>query len=706
MGTERNPVIDRRTVLGGLAGGAAASVAGCSLLDQEEDAPSSDVEGDRAASLAEEFAPELYFDRGERWFPTDPRPYESQREGETVVDGFDALEGYVSRWSGEEPPDPTVFYNVVEYDDSPLAVVQFWYYSVFDQFTANFHWHDWELLQVFVDTDTGEPRLYVASAHSRTVPNNEFLDPDPDRRPRILSELGSHSSGLSVNENEEHFQRVPLDSDVADITNSAIDGVEDVAAIPLAYGLPRDEGLALPYVVPELDGAPVYEHDRLPSVGASDLVPEELTVRSLRELESPPADIPGRETGSLFAYRGRDGTDPDVAYELTPAADLEHIDDFTGPQLSFEFAVPQFAEDAISSHITTAGVPWQDPRYENPASDISEPRHRQALADRYDAIAEPSPVDQVIAGVTTAVTSEDAPENEGLRTVASPLEAFALLQSDPVAVPTFQGVAAFQDVPEGEHTLTVNGAGLAPHSETVAVSGGGPTAAGVGGEIPLVARADAVKLEVDPTAAESDLTDLAVEDDFAGRLYDAPLSGPDAVYLHRGGAFTTEVRDTDDEVGAFRTNPGDERRVRIDEPATGKTPLARYLADIAEETRAEVAAVVDEVDDDDGDDDDDGNGESPGGGPDGGGPENAVRGLARALQAVAEAADRAAERAATGDRANADRNLETVTNRLERVRTRLSEASDSLPPGLARASDNRLDQARRRSEQAREAGKL
>jgi hypothetical protein len=32
----------------------------------------------------------------------------------------------------------------------------------------------------------------------------------------------------------------------------------------------------------------------------------------------------------------------------------------------------------------------------------------------------------------------------------------------------------------------------------------------------------------------------------AGQLYDAPLSGSDAVYVHEGGAFTTELRDTDD----------------------------------------------------------------------------------------------------------------------------------------------------------------
>ena len=697
-GTEGVPSLNRRTLLGGLAGGVVAGVAGCSLLERGDDAEVGELDGERARELAEQFAPTLYFDRNERWFPTDPRPYESEADGDTVVNGFDAFEGYVGDGGAEDPPAPTAFYHAVGYEDSPLAVVQFWFYSAFDQFTTNFHWHDWELLQVFVDTDTEEPQLYVASSHSRSVPNNEHLDPAPDRQPRILSELGSHSSGLSVNDDETGFQRLPLGDTIADVTNSIVDGIEDIASIPLAYGLPRDEGLALPFAVPELDGDPVYEHDRLPTVGESDLVPDSLTVRSFQELGSPPSDLPQRETGRRFEYEGRENAEADVAYELVPSAELEHIADFTGPQLSFEFPIPDFAEDAVASHITTTGVPWNDPRYDEPARDITETDHRQALANRYDAIGDPAPAKQVLASVTNAVASDDAPENEGLETVAPSLETFALLQSEPVAVPTFRGLAVFQDVPEGEHRLSVTGAGVAPHSETLTVSQG-TNAAGVDGEIPLVARENAVKLEVDPREADSELRDLAVEDDFAGRLYDAPLAGPDAVYVHRGGAYTTEVRDTDDEVGAFRVNP-DEEDVRLDEPRTGKASLGTYLAEVAAETRDEVAEVADEEDlgDDDDDDDDDDRQAGPNG--------NAVRGLAEALGAVVDAAERAAERAESGDAPGADRQLEAVRSRLERAESRLSEARGSLPDGIANAADNRFEQVSRRADQALDADKL
>ncbi|WP_254279247.1 hypothetical protein [Haloarcula marina] len=687
--------LDRRTVLASLAGAGAASLAGCSFFEGGEDGPATEVEGDRASELAARFAPTLYFDENEPWFPTDPRPYTSQRDGETIVDGFDAFDGYHERFTGETPPDPTVFYHVVEYADSPLAVVQYWLYSAFDQFTTNFHWHDWEVLHVFVDTDSGEPQLYVASSHSRKVPNNEFLDPDPERVPRILSELGSHSSALSINDQADRFQRLPTDTDLADITNSAIRTIEDVATIPLAYGLPRDEGGRLPYVVPEYEGAPLYEHPDLPSVEQSSLVSDDLTVRSFDSLTSPPSDLPGRTTGLVFDYEDREGSDDaDIQYSLVPTAEIESITDFTGPQLSFEFAVPKFGEDAIAGHITTTGAPWGQPRYQNPAADITEPNHRAALAERYDAIGEAAAVNTIVATVSDAVTTDDAPEDEGLTTEQSTVEAVTLLESDPEAVPTFGGIAAVQDVPAGEHRLTVNRAGTAPHSETVSVSAdGGPTVAGVDGDIPLVARENARKLELDPADADSDLTALAVEDDFAGRLYDVPLSGPDAVYVHSGGAYTTEVRDAEDAVGAFRVNPDPaaEESVRIAEPNTGKASLATFLADIAEETRAAVAATVDDSDDSDDDD---------------GGRTSSVRGLAQALEAVGEAATRASERARAGDRGNADRQLEAVAERLQRVATRLSEASDDLPDPLSNAARNRLEQATRRTEQARASEKL
>ena len=752
------PTLERRTLLAGLAGAGAAGIAGCSALtDRGEDAETTETDPDLANELATQFAPTVYFDEAEPWFPTDPRPYVTEPDGEPIVDGFDAMNGYHERLAdAEEPPNRTVFYNAVQYDESPLAVVQFWMYAAFDQFTANFHWHDWEVLHVFVDTETDEPQLYVASSHSTRVPNNEFLDPEPDPAPRILSELGSHSSALSVNDQPDDFQRLPGADLLADITNTAIEGIESLAEIPLAYGLPRDEGGRLPYVVPEYEGEAVYDHERLPAVDADSLIGGGLTVRAFADLATPPTDLPERSTGVVFRHEDRDaigGGDPvgtEYAYELVPTSELEAITDFSGPQLSFEFAVPEVAEDAISGHISTAGVPWEQPRYANPADDITDPNHRAALADRYDAIGAAAAINTVVASVGEAVAADDAPEDEGLTTQGSTVESVALLESESRVVPTFRGVAIAREVPAGEHRLTVNAAGRAPYSEQLSVGESGGTtattdgadtatpdtetadptdtatpdtetadptdtaddeqraervtAAGVDAEIPLVARENAQKLEVDAEGTDADLAGVAVEDDFAGRLYDAPTEGSDAVYVHRGGAYTTEVRDTDGEVGAFRVNPGrgrvpgsdddddDEEEsergppIRIDRPETGKASLSSFLVEIAAETRDQAQAILDEGDLE--------------------GRANGLRGLVRSLDAVIEAAERATDNARAGDQGNADRQLQAVAMGIDRVVDRLDDIEEGVPESFLNAVRNRSAQVERRAEQAQSARKL
>jgi len=724
--------VDRRTVLSALTGVGSAALAGCSVLDPADDDATSELDPDRARELAERFAPTLYFDEHEKWFPTDPRPYTSESDGDPVVHGFDAVEGYHSTGEDveDDPPESAAFYHAVRYDDSSLVAIQYWFYYVFDQFSCNFHWHDWEALHVFVDVDTGEPQLYVGSSHSRDVPNNEFLDPDPDVVPRILPELGSHSSTLSVNDVPDRFQRLGDDDLLADVTNETVDRIADLVDLPFAYGLPRDEGARLPMVIPELDGVPLYEHDAVPSFTRDSLIDEELTVRSLAELESPPTDLPLREPGLVFEHAERDGdtnADADAEYVLHPTSEIEHITEFIGPQLSFEFPVPDVVEDAVSHHISTTGTPWDQPRYDNPAADISASSHREALSDRYEAIGASASVDTVIARISETVTSDDAPENEGVTTTSSSLEAVALLESDPRMRPTFGGIATFGDVEPGDHQLTVNAAGSAPHRERLTVADaegdGGSDAdtdsdagdsdryrrAGVDGEVPLVARENATRLELDDADSDDDIVRTAVEDDFAGRLYDSAVDGEDVVYVHSGGAYTTEVRDDDDEIGAYRVNPAADTTdhaepIRIERPETGAASLAGFVADIAEETRAGVAAVASD-DDGDADGDTDESSGSNGEG-DSGGPSNAVNGLERALAAAVEAAERAEERAREDDGAGTSRQLENVLDRIVRIEERLAAAREGLPPGLANATGKRIEQATRRVEQARDTGKL
>jgi len=763
----------RRDVLAAVGAAGAASLAGCAGVLGGDGAPESEsVEPERARTLAEAHAPNLYFGEGERWFPTDPREYLDGEE--SVLDGFAAFDGYAREYEpGGEPPNRTAFYNAVRYPNTDLVVVQYWLYSAFDQFSVNFHWHDWEVLHVFLDVsedsgdpETGESTLLVASAHSRKVPNNEFLGPETERA-SVISEVGSHSSALGVNETKSVFERLPITTDIADISNGAIAPFD----VPAAYGLPRGEGYRLPFALPELDGAPVYEHPDLPNVTRDHLVPAEMTVGSFSGIPSPPDDLPLRETGLLFAFEGADSVaEADYDYALEPMAEVG-IEEYVGPQLSFEFAVPAFAEDAVSSHITTVGTPQSQPRLANPIEDVTDPRHRSALSERFD-IDVTGLAGDVVGVLREAIDSDDAPGSNGVDTADPTVEGIALLESDPEAVPTFNGVVALRDVPEGEHTLTVNGAGVAPFSQGLAhEEDGEPTTAGVDGDVVLAPNEDAVKVRASPAADAPGVSRVAVEDDFAGAVYDGlppgvadgdgeadspsgdgdddggstdaatPADGVDgvedadrgvAVYAHREGAYTTEIEDEEGGIGAFRVNPrSDQSTATIPEARTGKASLASFLLTILTETTAQATVFadgdadgIDEVDvpdstaerggkaEDAVDDvlaaaaeatgDDDG-GNGNGGGTSGGGGPDGFTGLLRALEATTTAAQRANEAARAGNAEGADNRLRGLRQRTEALADALERNRENLPGKLPALVERRLPQVERRIDQAIEA---
>lgn len=743
--------LNRRSLLALLAGGGATAGGAYMLTGSPAPAETALLSDEESQRLAEAHAPTLYFGTRERWFPADPRQYESEGDDGTVVDGFDALDGYTADARETDYPHPTVFYQAIDYPDSPLCCVQFWIYSAFDQFSTNFHWHDWEVLHVFVDrsagesanatdtpttaadaTGTGRPVLFVASAHSRKVPNNEHLDPDVARA-SIISEVGSHSSTLGVNARPSSFQRTAIEELAPDISNDPVEVISGQTSLPLAYGLPRDEGLTLPYAVPEYDGTPLPDHERLPNVHPEDLLPEDITVDTYDELANPPESIPKREGEIRFAPDvGAASVEADARYDLADVKDIQYIQDFTGPQLSFSFTVPQFVEDAIAGHITTTGPPWDQPRFSDPSLDISDPQHRAALANRYDPIEAGGDVSRIIGAVREATGADDAPGNNGVALLAPSIETVALLESDPEAVPSFSGVLTLEDTPEGEHRLTVNGAGMAPYSEELTHEGG-TTRAGVEGAIPMSANEDAVKVRGE-TAEGTALAAVALDDDFAGTVYDGRPAGEGdrfGIYAHRDGAYTAEIRDESGQQGALRVNPNpDDESIDLSGIETGKVALTDFLLRFLVETRLQVAAIRDDedidsvptgqnIDDetvvtvvsdaeanadhlvegvDDAvdellgeDSDDSGNGTLGGG----------VAGVVRAVDAAVLVAVAARAAALDGRDDDANRRLEELHERLSTVDE--SVGGEGLPGELASFVTGRTDRIRPRIDAATEA---
>lgn len=542
-------------------------------------------------AVVRRYAPDCYFGALEPWFPTDPRQYTVETGDETVVDGFTALDEYTAAFAETgTPPAPTVFYNVVEAADG-VDAVQYWMYSVFDQFTVNFHWHDWELVQVFVDRASGTPLLLAASAHARSVPNNEYLEPDlaGGRRPGVLAEVGSHSSASELNEVVPTFQRLAASDWSSDVTNSPL-SITDRLTTPLAYGLPRGEGARLPFVMPELDGFALYDHPSL-SVGREAFVDERVTVDGWRGLPTPPDGVPLREPGLVFTSSDSE-TAGDVTYALEPLSVVsEAVDDFTGPQLSFEFAVPGFVEDQFASHITSVGIPWEQPRFTDPLADVTDAAHRRridgtepsGLSDR--VVGQVRQLGSGTTGALDGVTDAAASALTGVASVSLsslPTEvAVQLASKSPTATVTRGGAFGYLHVEPGEHRLTVNGPGVAPLSVGF-VHDGGLLRAGADGDLTVVANEDAAWLRGDGQAAG--IVRVRVREDYAGVVYDGrPVDDERfAVAVHRDGRYTVDVEDADGRTGAYRVEPDvleEDGEYVVESVETGKRRLVATLRD-------------------------------------------------------------------------------------------------------------------------------
>ncbi|WP_144904185.1 hypothetical protein [Halobellus captivus] len=579
----------------------------------EGDDPSADSdEPDAVPELVRRYAPDLYFGDLEKWFPTDPRQYVVETEGEPVVDGFTALAEYSSAFAETgAPPDPTVFYNVVEAVDG-VDVVQYWCYSVFDQFTVNFHWHDWELLQVFVDRETDAPILLSASAHARGSPNNEFLDPDLSggRRIGILSEVGSHSSASEVNGVIPSFERLSTGEWESDVTNDILDVTQNLAA-PFAYGLPRDEGARLPFAMPELDGYRLDQHPAL-SVDRADFIDERVTVEDWHGIPRPPMGLPLREPGLVLTH-SESSTASDGDYRLAPlTAVRDAVSDFVGPQLSFEFAIPGFVEEQFADHITSVGIPWEQDRYGNPLDDVTDPAHRR----RIDGSAPSGLSNRVVGRVRYLATGSDGALDrvsdeardalDGLIDVslhALPIEAAVRLASEsPEATVTRGGVFGYLHVEPGAHQLVVNAPGFAPLGYRF-VHEGGLVRTGTNGELTLVTNEDAGWIRGDGRDANG-VSRVRVIEAYAGVVFDGQPVESDrfAVAVHRGGRYTVEIVDRNGTRGAYRVGPDDfddDFEVVREDVETGKRSIASVLRDELADLHELAATVREDVGDDD-----------------------------------------------------------------------------------------------------------
>lgn len=139
---------------------------------------------------AQTYAPNLWFDSEEKYFPTDPLKFYFD-DNLNEVTGQEAVDKYLALPLDEKLKNFQVFYHIT--DGGNEWIYQYWLFYVKNEF-SNDHWGDWESVFVFVDKDTKKIIRIVGSAHG--VMNNEirFSKGSQENNIGVYVGKGSHAN--------------------------------------------------------------------------------------------------------------------------------------------------------------------------------------------------------------------------------------------------------------------------------------------------------------------------------------------------------------------------------------------------------------------------------------------------------------------------------------------------------------------------------
>jgi len=121
-----------------------------------------------------EFAPNLWFDSEEKYYPTNPLDFYYD-ENLVEVAGGDARQKYDNLSQDGKLENFVVYYNI---DDSGSDLVyQYWLFYVFNDST-NQHYGDWESVFAFLDSNTKEMKKVIGSFHQGSTFNTKAIQND------------------------------------------------------------------------------------------------------------------------------------------------------------------------------------------------------------------------------------------------------------------------------------------------------------------------------------------------------------------------------------------------------------------------------------------------------------------------------------------------------------------------------------------------
>jgi len=142
-------------------------------------------------SPAINYAPNLWFSQGEKYYPTNPLDFYFKNGEE--VNGEIAVKKYNQLSVQEKLNNLTVLYHIE--DEGNEWVYQYWFFYAFNDFkrlTKNKHYGDWESVFVFVNKESGKINKAIGTAHQRQFFDTEIYSPGNNHVWGYVGE-GSHA---------------------------------------------------------------------------------------------------------------------------------------------------------------------------------------------------------------------------------------------------------------------------------------------------------------------------------------------------------------------------------------------------------------------------------------------------------------------------------------------------------------------------------
>jgi len=154
-----------------------------------------------AAAPAINYAPNLRFSSGEKYFPADPLEfyYENGQE----ISGEIAVLKYNNLTIQEKLNKLTVLYHIE--DEGDELVYEYWFFSVFNDAAGlikNKHYGDWESVFVFVDKSANKVNKVIGTAHERVIFDTEIYAPSSNH---IWAYIGEGSHANCVDEENDGY---------------------------------------------------------------------------------------------------------------------------------------------------------------------------------------------------------------------------------------------------------------------------------------------------------------------------------------------------------------------------------------------------------------------------------------------------------------------------------------------------------------------